>query len=125
MKKLVYEKPAMLVEEFVATQSVAANCGTTINQAPINAKVGEVICYRVKNNGSTEPDKGHDLLDTYDTNPKDGYVNIFNSTNGCTEYTYDKDAGGDIVKMGNDLTGTNSWNSDQHHMMIGTIKIPS
>lgn len=124
MKKLTYEKPEMLVEEFVPTQSVAATCGTTIDQAPIDAKVGEVICSRVKNNGSTEPDKGHILGNKYDINV-DGYVNIFNSTNGCTEYMYDKDAGGDIVKMGSDLTGTGAWNSDQHHMVVNGVKIPS
>lgn len=124
MNKLIYEKPDMLIEGFIATQSVAASCGTTIDQEPINAKVGDVICSRVKNNGSTEPDSGHILNDMYDNN-KDGYVNIFNSTNGCTEYKYDKDAGGDIVKMGHDLTGTESWKSNQHHMVVNGVKIPS
>lgn len=124
MGKLIYKKPIMLIEEFVPTQSIAANCGSTINQSPIDAKVGDVICSRVKNNGSTEPDKGHILEREYDKDGN-GYVNIFNSTNGCTEYTYDIDAGGDIVKMGQDLTGTGSWNSDQHHMVVNNIKIPS
>ena len=125
MKKLVYEKPEMLVEGFVATQSVALNCGMdyTHDPIPMNEELTPTIC-KCGNNGHH---LGWDKIEEYDKtgpeNEPDGVVTLFNA-NTC-ELVYE--SFDNIVELGNLLAanGNNSWNSNKHRLVIGGVQIPS
>lgn len=139
MKKMVYEKPLMLVEGFVPTQSVAANCGTNVvDLDPIELGidsngVGTHICDQTTcgHNVNTS------LLEKW-TNPDDsGFkdinnnktISLFNS--GECELVYESfiDPNGKknnpVQELGAYLLGNGSWNSDTHRMKINGIKVPS
>lgn len=139
MKKMVYKKPKMLVEKFVATQSVAANCGTGIvDMDPVTVGKGDHICDQPTcgHNVQEEAIKMFDKCTFDETQGKllqdsepDDKITIFNGSGEC-EVIYDNYVGPDakkngVVALGNALTGTGSWNSDTHKMKIGTVQIPS
>ena len=135
MKKLMYEKPKIIIEEFLSTQCVAANCGNDLVLDPISIPLkddngdwvtGKTYCKCGNNGHQFDPKK---LVD-YDTNENDIVV-LFASSNGC-ELMYDTlsdspDDNADLVALGQLITrnGNKSWNSDEHRLIIEGVKVPS
>lgn len=114
MKKLVYEKPMMLVENFVATQSVALNC-EGFTSAPVELKIGDPGC--------SKGDTGHKIsvIPVGDIN-NDGRITLFNAGNGC-DMIYESYSS--AAAVGDALIGNGSWNSTKHAMVIGGVQIAS
>lgn len=119
MEKRHYVRPEMLIESFIPTQCVAANCGNLVDYPPVSvpSSGGVHIC--------TQSSCGHTVqnVKNYDSD-KDNFVSIFNSWSNC-EIRYDIDASKDVVQLGRILTGTGSWNSHEHKMVIEGVQIPS
>lgn len=131
MAKMKYEKPDMLVETFVATQSVAANCGWVPDYDPMEIGLNDLpmkICNHKKcdhylteeiyNNPS--PNGKLCALKEYDKNDSKS-VTIFNGKGEC-EIVYE-DYGVEV--LGNMLTRTGAWDSPEHQMVIRNKHIPS
>ena len=127
MEKLVYEKPTMLIEEFVPTQSVALNCGTNIvDMEPMDLQDGMHICshsncgHKIKNVVGQLIKEGKDI-------DHNGKISLFNTNECelCYEDFIEKNPDNPVLALGNYLVGNNSWNSNEHKMVINGVKIPS
>lgn len=122
MKKIVYEKPEMLIEEFMATQSVAATCEYTAEEV---ANMGKAIKVTPGDKGCSHGDGGHKVVPSvleYDDN-SDGTTAVFTSAINACELCYDTDAGSNIQSLGTIINGTGCFSSDQHKMMIGEYQV--
>ena len=125
MSKLVYEKPEMLVEAFVPTQSVAATCGEQI-QKVLYLSDNELVC----DGDGGKQDNGHKF--TFDNLmkqsakmgiseatvknwQKDGELSVFSGKVAGCELMFDEHVNGDVVELGKLLTGTGSFNAGNNH----------
>ena len=137
MKKMVYEKPLMLVEGFVPTQSVANGCGNNLVIEPVEMPLynedgsyvtNKAYCNCGNNGHNFDPRKVEEFDDD-----ENGVVVLFASSNNC-ELKYDllssnnKKGNEDFIELGKLLTanGNNSWSGDNgHRLVVEGTRIPS
>lgn len=118
MKK-VYERPAMSVETFEATQSVAASCGMSFEHDPISMDASTVVVCKCGTNGHRF---AYSKVASMDANG-DQAVTLFNS--GACEMVYESYP--NVAEIGKILSanGNSSWSSTSHALVIEGVKIPS
>lgn len=137
--KREYVKPEMLVEAFVATQSVVAACDPTSlhNQKPRYVSPGEHLC------GKPDCKNGHDAFEDLLTNPNytfkdldgDDQICIFGDSgiNPCTEVVYTDASKGlpgaisvsSLSDISDLIMGNKSWGSKPHPPVIDGDPLPS
>ena len=128
MGKLKYEKPVMLIEGFVPTQSVAASCDdAAYDMKAIDVKQGDHTCSHKK--------CGHEVsaefVKNYDRDGN-GSVNVFSSYTGCSECIYGEtmivgtnEVIDTLAELGEVMNKNGAWHSDQHAPVIAGVPIPS
>ena len=128
MNKLIYEKPDMLIGGFIATQSVALNCGEGIVDLEVIELTDSMHVCDHKNCGhSIKRGLISVLIDGGRDTNNNGTISLFNTGECelCYEEFVNKNPSNPVLALGEYLVGNSSWSSDQHKMKIGDVKIPS